>query len=96
MRETANWSRLRRPRKEVGLPHKRGLMENTEDFGEVLEAVARLSLDEQETLLDIVRRRIAEQGRKKLAQDIREAREEFAQGRSGPTTPEDLMKEILS
>jgi hypothetical protein len=55
-----------------------------------------LSLDEQETLLDIVRRRIAEQGRKKLAQDIREARDEFARGRCDPTSPEDLMKEILS
>lgn len=68
-------------------------MENA-GFGEVLEAVDKLSPDEQETLLLIVRRRLAEQGRKRLAQDIREAREEFAQGRCDPTTVEDLMKEI--
>lgn len=60
-----------------------------------MEAVGKLSLDEQETLLVIVRRRIAEQGRKRLANDIREAREEFAQGRCDPTTVEDLMKEVI-
>jgi hypothetical protein len=31
-----------------------------------------------------------------LAQDIREAREEFAQGRCDPTTAEDLIQEIRS
>lgn len=71
-------------------------MEDTTCFGEVLEAVEKLSLDEQETLLVIVRHRLAEQARKRLAQDIREAQEEFAQGRCDPTTAEDLMKEILS
>jgi hypothetical protein len=71
-------------------------MNNTVIFGEVLEAVGRLSLDEQEALVFIVRCRLVEQGRKRSAQDIREAREEFAQGRCSPTTADDLMKEILS
>ncbi|MEW6533618.1 MAG: hypothetical protein AB1473_22510 [Thermodesulfobacteriota bacterium] len=70
-------------------------MENTE-FGEVLDAVGRLSSDEQEALLLIVQRRLAEQRRKRLLQDIQEAREEFAQGRCDPTTVEDLMKDIRS
>lgn len=71
-------------------------MENSAPFGEVLEAVGKLSPDEQETLLAIVRRRLAEQARKRVAQDVQEAREEFAQGRCEPTTVEDLMKEIRS
>lgn len=71
-------------------------MENTTSFGEVLEAVGKLSPDEQQSLLVIVQRRLAEQGRKTLAQDIREAREEFAQGRCDPTTAEDLIQEIRS
>ncbi len=71
-------------------------MEDTAFFGEVLEAVGKLSPDEQETLLVIVRRRLAEQGRKKLAADILEAREEYAQGQCDPITVEDLMKEIGS
>ncbi|MBM4326862.1 MAG: hypothetical protein FJ118_06820 [Deltaproteobacteria bacterium] len=70
-------------------------MENTE-FGEVLDAVGKLSPDEQETLLVIVRHRLAEQRRKRLLQDIQEATEDFAQGRCDPTTVEDLMKDIHS
>ena len=65
-------------------------------FGEVLEAIDQLSLEEQETLLDIVQRRLAEQGRKQLAAEIEEARIEFAAGRCRPATVDDLMKEILS
>jgi len=65
-------------------------------FGEVLEAIDQLSLEEKETLLDIVQRRLAERGRKQLAADIEEARIEFAAGRCQPATVSDLMKEILS
>jgi hypothetical protein len=71
-------------------------MEDTVVFSEVLEAVGKLSLEEQETLLDIVQRRIAREGRKRLADDIREAQGEFTQGRCDVVTVEDLMKEILS
>lgn len=71
-------------------------MENATSFGEVLDAVGKLSPDEQEALLDIVRHRLAEQGRQRLAQDVQETRDEFAQGLCAPTTVEDLMKEILS
>jgi len=52
-------------------------MEQLMPFREVLEAIDQLSLDEQETLLDIVQRRIAERGRKLLAAEIQEARQEF-------------------
>ncbi len=71
-------------------------MENTTSFGEVLDAVGELSPDEQETLLVIVRNRLTEQRRKQLAQDVREAREEFAQGQCDSTSVEDLMQEMLS
>jgi hypothetical protein len=71
-------------------------MEQLIPFGEVLEAIDQLSLDEQETLLDIVQRRVAEQGRKLLAAEIQEARQEFAAGRCHPATADELMDEILS
>jgi hypothetical protein len=61
-------------------------MEQLMPFGEVLEAIDQLSLDEQATLLDIVQRRLAERGRKLLATEIQEARQEFATGRSQPAT----------
>ncbi len=65
-------------------------------FGDVLEAIDKLSLEEQETLMDIVQHRIAERGRKLLAAEIQDARQEFAAGRSQQTTADELMKEILS
>jgi hypothetical protein len=64
-------------------------------FGDVLEAVDQLSPEDQESLVDIVSRRIAERSRKQLAFDVREARQEFAEGLCQPTTAEDLMNEIL-
>jgi hypothetical protein len=71
-------------------------MEQLISFGEVLEAIDQLSLDEQETLLDIIQHRIAERERKRLAAEIREARQEFAAGGCHPTTADELMEEILS
>jgi hypothetical protein len=64
-------------------------------FGEVLEAADRLSEDEQEELIAILHRRLADAARQRLAAEVREARQEFAEGRCLPTTPDDLMREIL-
>ena len=64
-------------------------------FGEVLEAVDHLTLDEQQELIAILGRRLAQAGRQQLATDIQEAREEFAKGRCVPATPAEIMREIL-
>jgi len=56
----------------------------------------RLTLEEQEDLAAILRRRLAERGRKQLAQDVHEARQEFAAGGCRPLTPGELMDEILT
>jgi hypothetical protein len=64
-------------------------------FGEVLEAVDHLSLDEQLELIAILGRRLAQAGRQRLAAEIQEARKEFAEGRCLPTSPAQLMDEIL-
>ena len=70
-------------------------MEKLVLFGEVLDAVDRLSLDDQEDLLDVLNRRIIERRREAMLQDIREAQEEFADGGCRPATVDELMKEIL-
>ncbi len=64
-------------------------------FGEVLEAADRLSQDEQEELIAILHRRLAEAGRQRLAVEIREARKEFSEGRCLPASPDEVMREIL-
>ncbi|CAN5912782.1 hypothetical protein BH23PLA1_BH23PLA1_23190 [soil metagenome] len=65
-------------------------------FREVLEAADRLSPEEQAELAAILQRRLLERGRKQLAEDIQEARQEHAGGGSQPTTPDELMGEILA
>ncbi len=71
-------------------------MANPLQYREILEGAATLSVEEQETLVEILKNRLREGRRAELARDVQAAQEEFAQGRSKPTTPADLMKEILS
>ena len=66
-------------------------MEKTLSFGEVLDTVEQLSLEDQEALTDIIRRRIIEQRRAELAKDIQEAQEEFKAGNARPVTPDELI-----
>jgi PHD/YefM family antitoxin component YafN of YafNO toxin-antitoxin module len=71
-------------------------MEQAIPFREVLEAVETLSPDEQETLVDIVKRRLADRARQRLAADIEESRTDFAQGRCQAASVDALMEELLS
>ena len=64
-------------------------------FGEVLEAADHLSLEEQEELIAILHRRLAQAARERLAAEIQEARQEFAAGRCSRATPDELMREIM-
>lgn len=65
-------------------------------FGEVLEAADRLSLEEQETLADTLKRRTIERRRQELAAEVQSARQEYEAGSSEPVTPDELMEEILA
>lgn len=63
-------------------------------FAEVVEAADHLSAEEQESLIAILRRRLAQAGRLRVAADVEEARQEFAQGKCRATTPDDLLREM--
>jgi hypothetical protein len=65
-------------------------------FHAVVEAADRLSEEEQETLIEILNRRLADRRRAELVTDIQEAQREFGGGALRPTTPDEIMKEILS
>ena len=71
-------------------------METTSSFGEILEAADNLPISDQESLRDILTKRINDRRRDEIAAEIREAREEFETGRCKPATPDELMTEILS
>jgi hypothetical protein len=70
-------------------------MEKHTTFADVLEAADALSIDEQETLVEILRRRVTELRRCELAKDIAAAREEFQSGGCRPAKPDELVGEIL-
>jgi hypothetical protein len=65
-------------------------------FGEVLEGIETLSLEDQEILKEILHRRIIERRRGGLVQDVQQAQQEFQAGQCRPVTPEELTKEIVS
>ena len=65
-------------------------------FGEVLEGIETLSLEDQEILKEILHRRIVERRRGELVQDVQQAQQEFQAGQCRPARPEELMNEIES
>ena len=52
-------------------------MGNIITFNEVLESADKLSLDDQETLLEVLHRRIIEHRREELSKEIGDAQKEF-------------------
>lgn len=65
-------------------------------FADILEAAEQLSFEDREDLIRILQNRLTEQKRADIITDVKEAQQEFTQGRCQPVTPEELMKEILS
>ena len=65
-------------------------------FADVVEAADQLTLDEQQALLDLLKRRISEQERKQILQDVEDGRQEYARGECRVATPEEILKDVLS
>jgi hypothetical protein len=65
-------------------------------FADILDAAANLSADEQETLLEILHRRLAERKRAQLICDVEEARAEFRNGDARPASVGEIMGEAGS
>ncbi len=55
-------------------------MMKTSAFQQIIESVESLSLEDQEILLDILQKRLQQLRRTNLFQEIREIRQEFAEG----------------
>lgn len=65
-------------------------------FSAVLDAADTLSPQEQETLIEVLRHRIAERNRQRLIKEVEEAPRDFAQGECREATADEIMPEILS
>ena len=68
-------------------------MENI-TFQKALEVIESLPEEQRESLIDIVKRRLIEERRDRLAQRIGEAREEYKHGKIKKGTVDDLMHEL--
>ncbi|MBC7900765.1 MAG: hypothetical protein H7070_12020 [Saprospiraceae bacterium] len=66
------------------------------NFADVLEAVDELPIDEKEMLVDILQHRMIEDRREALRVEIENSRREFAEGLCKPSTPEEILREVLS
>ena len=66
----------------------------TSEFQQALELVERLSLEDQEILLDLLQKRLNQAKRTKLSQDIKEVRQEFAQGNVQFGSVEEFLAEM--
>ncbi len=63
-------------------------------FGDVVESVETLSMEDQEELLSILQGRLCERRRAELVKEVKAARKEFRTGRCRPGLPEEILREI--
>ncbi len=64
-------------------------------FAEVLETIEDFSVDEKETLIDILQRRLTENKRQRIVESVEASRREFDNGELKFSSVNDIMKEIL-
>ncbi len=65
-------------------------------FNDILEAVDKLPQEDQQTLMEIVRRRQIALRRKQIARDIASANREYRAGKCKIRTPEEIMRDVMS
>jgi hypothetical protein len=63
-------------------------------FAEIVDAADQLTAEEQLTLLELLRRRLADRDRQQLVGDISNVRAEFSTGLAQPATAQQIMEEV--
>ena len=63
-------------------------------FADIVDATDQLSPDDQHALVDIIRRRLSDQERRQLAQDVSDGKSEFESGSLKPATAKSIMDDI--
>lgn len=63
-------------------------------FNEALEIIESLPVEQREDLIEVVKHRLIDERRVKLAQNISEAREEYARGEVKRGSVDDLLHEL--
>ena len=71
-------------------------MNQQNTFADVLDAAEQLDDEAQEELVAVLRRRLAERGRERVAATVAQARREFAAGQCQSMTAVELVREAQS
>ncbi len=69
---------------------------DTMPFNDLLEAIARLSVDEQGMIAEIVRNRVIEERREEIANNAKVARQLYSEGKLRRGTLAELKKDLLT
>jgi hypothetical protein len=72
------------------------MLDHSSTFQQALEAVEALSFSDQEALLDLLQKRLADQRRKALVKEITEVRQEYSQGQVKFGSVSDFLAELDS
>jgi hypothetical protein len=64
-------------------------------FAEIIDAASSLSVDEQQALLEIIGRRLAEQNRSRIIRDTADGRAEFSQGNAVVSSVGQIMSDLI-
>lgn len=65
-------------------------------YSQVIDSIEALPDDQQESLVELVKRRLAERRRETLIKSIAEARKEFKSGKLRSANPTDIMRKVLA
>ena len=66
------------------------------NYGQVLDSIEALPDEQQESLVELVQKRIAERRRAALVKSVLEARKEFKAGKCRPASPAEIMRKVLA
>jgi hypothetical protein len=65
-------------------------------YGQVIDSIEALPDEQQESLVELFKRRLAERRRDVLAKSVQEARKEFKSGKLRPASPAEIMRKVLA
>ena len=65
-------------------------------YRQVIDSIEALPDDQQECLVELMQKRLAERHREALVKSVGEARKEFKSGRLRPASPAEIMRKVLA
>jgi hypothetical protein len=63
-------------------------------YSQVVDSIEALPDDQQESLVELVQRRLTERRREALLKSVQEARKEFKSGKLHPASPATIMRRV--